>query len=372
VYLQDGSDELGCGNQDDESTTSRVTIAPPVSHCELDQWRCDDGTCIAAHAVCDGFPDCPTNQDDEKNCHDIAGGGCPQNTTRCGESRACVLQSKWCDKSYDCPNKADEKECPIDSTQMKCNSGNFACNDGVCLPLFKKCDGKNDCLNYEDENQEECRNHETVYQAQGIAVSHIDSTWFEVEWFLPKFPSSKKLKFITEVCEVESRHCWNGTEVAATSYKVESDEAAHHVISPYKMYTVTVYAKDGQKVFPPAFYINVTTTEAESSAPYGLEVRQNTTEDLIISWKKPHTPNGKISVYKVYFSPPTPPATIESDKETLIISNKQSDPVFLPGINYTFWVTAENGFGEGMSSELKSHVYNGEVALIKGFKLEGT
>ncbi|ODM90412.1 Receptor-type tyrosine-protein phosphatase delta, partial [Orchesella cincta] len=75
--------------------------------------------------------------------------------------------------------------------------------------------------------------------------------------------------------------------------------------------------------------------------------------------------------YKVYFSPPEQPAIIDSDKESLVISNKQSDPVFLPGVNYTFFVTAVNGFGEGQRSETIYYVYGGEVALIKSFKLEG-
>ncbi|CAL8091762.1 unnamed protein product [Orchesella dallaii] len=363
----DGSDELGCKNQDDQGTT--VTISPPTSHCELDHWRCDDGTCIAAHAVCDGFPDCH-GQEDEASCHNSTTGDCPKNNIRCGESRACVLRTKWCDKKYDCPNKADETDCEIKTFSAECNSGSLACSDGGCVPLYQKCDGTNDCPNGEDEPEEECRHHEPVYQAQGITASHVDATWFEVEWYLPKSPALKNLRFVTEVCEVESAGCWNGTEIADMSYKIMSNETAHHIISPYKMYTVTVFVKNGEKVYPPAVYINVTTTEAASTAPFNLEVRQNTTEDLIISWKKPHTPNGKIILYKVYFSPPVPPANIDSDKETLVISNKQSDPVFLPGVNYTFWVTAENGFGEGERSEVKNYVYNGEVALLKSFKID--
>ncbi|ODM93787.1 Sortilin-related receptor [Orchesella cincta] len=364
---QDGSDEK-CTQDDSTTTATNVTIAPPLFKCQVDQWRCDDGACIAAHAVCDGFPDC-LRSEDESFCHNTTSGGCPQNFKRCGDSRACVQAEKFCDKIFNCPNRYDEMDCKVHPIAVKCNSGQFACIDGSCIPLWQKCDKTETCVNGEDELEEECRHFEPVYQAQDIAVSHVDSTWFEVEWFLPKFPSSKKLNFVAEVCEVESSHCWNGTETAKTSYIVKSD--VNHVISPYMMYSVTVFVKDEHKVYPPAVYVNVTTTEGMSTAPYGLEVHQNATEDLILSWKRPHTPNGKINGYKVYFSPPEQPAIIDSDKESLVISNKQSDPVFLPGVNYTFFVTAMNGFGEGQRSETIYYVYGGEVALIKSFKLEG-
>lgn len=136
---QDGTDELGCQSDPDKPTNA--TLAPPVVRCETDHWRCDDGSCIASYSVCDGFPDC-SKAEDEQNCHNIAGGGCPPAMRRCGDSRACIPDAKWCDGRADCPNKVDEQNCGIVPVDPKCNSGSFKCDDQQCMPLVKLCNGK--------------------------------------------------------------------------------------------------------------------------------------------------------------------------------------------------------------------------------------
>lgn len=354
-------DESTEGDHDDEKA-----VTPETAKCEMDQWRCNDGNCIASYAVCDGFPDC-TGKEDESSCHNDTFGGCPEAMHKCGPSRVCIPREKWCDKKFDCPNRADEADCgPI--KPMECNSGQMKCADD-CVPLFKQCNGKKECVDGSDEKDEICSRpgYQRVHQVEGISFPETDSTWFEMDWWLPATPSGKRLQFIPEICEVESTHCWNMTAVNTRQVRVEDG------LHPFKTYSVTVYVKDPtvDKVFPPYVYTNVTTEEDISTAPFGLSVSQNSTEDLIIKWKRPHTPNGRLKGYKVYFQPPLPPASIDADKETLIISNKQSNPNFLAQEQYQFWVTAINGRGEGKASEVFNYTYDGEVAFMSEMNVKG-
>lgn len=227
-----------------------------------------------------------------------------------------------------------------------------------------------DCLDLTDEDPNICKKYSApVYQVDGISLSEVDATWFEVDWWLSPLPKGKQFNFIASRCEVDAQHCLNFT-TTLRKYKFEG-------LSPYHKYTVTVYVSQvgdahNSKVYPPYKYLEVLTEQAEASAPLSLVVKQNTTDNLILTWKRPHTPNGKITSYKVYFQPPVSGKGVDVwDAEELVISNKQSNPLFVPGVNYTFWVTAVNGYGEGNSSEKIMWTYNGEVALISELSYKG-
>ena len=42
------------------------------------------------------------------------------------------------------------------TTHKPCKESEFQCNNGQCIPSTWGCDGEEDCINGEDEQQEEC------------------------------------------------------------------------------------------------------------------------------------------------------------------------------------------------------------------------
>jgi hypothetical protein len=56
-----------------------------------------------------------------------------------------------CDGTVQCPDQSDEQNC-----QRKCQSTDHICGDGTCLPQYQICNGKVDCLDGSDENQDTC------------------------------------------------------------------------------------------------------------------------------------------------------------------------------------------------------------------------
>lgn len=54
----DGSDERGCGKDENSTTVAQPTEAPRPQKCGQHEFRCDTGVCISRRYVCDGFADC--------------------------------------------------------------------------------------------------------------------------------------------------------------------------------------------------------------------------------------------------------------------------------------------------------------------------
>jgi hypothetical protein len=73
-----------------------------------------------------------------------------------------------------------------------------------------------------------------------------------------------------------------------------------------------------------------------------MTVSQPDVSQLCITWSKPLTPNGIVLDYRVYFTPPVPPVSFVSSTESKCITNKQPNPSFVAGTNYSFWVSYIN------------------------------
>lgn len=142
--------------------------------CESHQYRCASGQCVSEGLRCDGYPDC-SDHSDEEDC--VRPPRCPAQL-RCPNSHEC-LQREWlCDGEDDCQDGSDEKVKPREKRKAwtmgmshflftlnvshlyqnceippaKCRNYQWQCGDsGQCIPVFWRCDGREDCLNGADE-----------------------------------------------------------------------------------------------------------------------------------------------------------------------------------------------------------------------------
>ncbi|XP_033629412.1 low-density lipoprotein receptor-related protein 2-like isoform X2 [Asterias rubens] len=107
--------------------------------CKPEQ-QCDDGTCLHLHLICDGFNDCPNNED-ERNCS-----SCSRFVFECEDGSGCVPWPDQCDQVDDCADGSDEENCG-----NTCDEDSFHCADGSCIPQRWVCDTNTECPDGSDE-----------------------------------------------------------------------------------------------------------------------------------------------------------------------------------------------------------------------------
>ena len=258
-------------------------------------------------------------------------------------SMVCIPTINVCDGIAHCPNGMDEKiMCtPSNSTfQSNCNDGQFECGDGECHPLYQLCDGKINCVDGFDEEEKRCTGFQRIFQVAGIYIDQeedIGGDQVFMEWWVDGSIKSK-LEFLPSWCITGTAQCSNKTEwTRDRKYLVEN-------LKPYTNYNVTVYVRElsgNDHVYSPAVYKTFTTAESGSSPPRNVTVDQPDTQTLCVHWDKPIFPNGKITSYKIYRSPPIPPLIFHSKgtQQKYCFTSTLTDHLFYPGTNYSFWVS---------------------------------
>ncbi|XP_046815781.1 sortilin-related receptor-like isoform X1 [Vespa crabro] len=360
----DDSDEMGCGDIDPTSevpeTTEQVRICRPY------QFQCLNGDCIENAWVCDGSNDCLSGED-ELNCNVVY---CGEDQFMCRRDGSCIPLSNICNDVEECPDGSDELGChpnqhPSPAATPSCYVGLFPCDETRCFPLTSYCDDKPDCLDGFDELHCD-KNNSRVYQVlvMGVDERLINATSLFLFWM--PIPNNVSLEFLPSIARIESDAKWTNA-----STWIEDTEYLFSGLQPYTRYNLTVYVKlKGQStVFPPAKYLRVMTGEGIPSEPWNVTITQKNGTRVEVSWRSPLHPNGPITGYDGFISPPTPPLRFSWQKTSGII-----DTVFEAHQNYSFWVIAKNREHESNASQVVVLTFDGAANIddIEGLRVTET
>ena len=168
-------------------------------------------------------------------------------------------------------------------------------------------------------------------------------------------PNNITFEFLPSIALAEPNAAWTNA-----SRWIEDTEYQFTQLAPYTRYNVTVYVKiKGQPtVFPPAKYLPVMTGEYTPSEPWMVEAKQKNGTRIEVSWQPPHVPNGLITGYDVFMTPPIPPMTVHTQKTSVII-----DTAFEAAKNYSFWVVAKNKEYASGSSNVQTITFDGSANI---------
>ena len=101
------------------------------------------------------YSDC-VDGEDEIDCGDRTVDNrtevCKADEFACLEHHFCVHSSWTCDGDRDCPDGSDESQ-EVCKDGVECESDEFRCGDGKCIPEYLYCDGAENCEDLSDEKK---------------------------------------------------------------------------------------------------------------------------------------------------------------------------------------------------------------------------
>ncbi|XP_048483491.1 sortilin-related receptor isoform X4 [Plutella xylostella] len=348
----DNSDERGCGLVYDTAPDKPADPARQPQ-CGKNQFTCEPGVCIPLTWVCDMTEDC-NGGEDERGCSRADGNPtyqCGPDETPCGDGRGCVADKNVCDGVPQCMDHSDEAHCEGHKSTSDCQSDSFVCDDGTrCVSPVLVCNGHQDC--YDGTDELNCSSSDTsskrIYQflSLGVDQSSINSTSFLASCWMAQ-QKQVTYSFLPSIARVDDGHWRNITWTNDSVYRFTG-------LEPYTNYNVTFYIRDSKsnKTYPSLKYVNTTTGEGVPLPPTRLTVHQLTGRRVNVLWD-PAPARGVVRYYTLHSAPPLPPVETVTTETNITVAG-----YFVPGTNYSFWVTATNGAFTSESSAIATITFD--------------
>ncbi|XP_041972125.1 Down syndrome cell adhesion molecule-like protein Dscam2 [Aricia agestis] len=188
-----------------------------------------------------------------------------------------------------------------------------------------------------------------------VECGGVTSTSLRVSWQpIPPHKQAGALIGYSVLYAAQGRP-WVNTSSLVTELRLQG-------LLKYTNYTVKVAGYSNYGVGPFSFPIVCSTLQDVPDAPAEIKLLSQSTSTLLVSWKKPSQPNGRLLHYTVYCkatagndSPQIHRVDAEPDKEPYDETQNLVLKGLYEGRQYDVWVTASTAVGEGPESR---HVTN--------------
>ncbi|CAG4944890.1 unnamed protein product, partial [Parnassius apollo] len=188
-----------------------------------------------------------------------------------------------------------------------------------------------------------------------VECSGVTSTALRISWQpIPPHRQAGALIGYTVLYAAQARHWQNATSLV-TELRLQG-------LHKYTNYTVKVAGFSNYGTGPFSFPIVCATLQDVPDTPAEIKLLSQSSNTLLVSWKKPKHPNGRLLHYTVYCKPTASndgPQVIRVDAEETIDVYEKTQTLELKalyeGRQYDVWVTASTAVGEGPESK---HVTN--------------
>ncbi|XP_049880957.1 Down syndrome cell adhesion molecule-like protein Dscam2 [Pectinophora gossypiella] len=183
-----------------------------------------------------------------------------------------------------------------------------------------------------------------------VECGGVTSTALRVSWQpIPPHKQAGALIGYTVLFAAQGRHWQNATSLV-TELRLQG-------LLKYTNYTIKVAGFSNYGSGPFSFPIVCSTMQDVPEAPAEIKLLSQSSHSLLVSWKKPRQPNGRLLHYTVYCKPTASndgPQTIRVEAPSNTEAYERTQTIELKGLDmgqqYDVWVTASTAVGEGPES----------------------
>ncbi|XP_028035363.1 Down syndrome cell adhesion molecule-like protein Dscam2 [Bombyx mandarina] len=180
-----------------------------------------------------------------------------------------------------------------------------------------------------------------------VECGGVTSTALRVSWQpIPPHKQAGALIGYIVLYAVQGRHWLNSTSLV-TELRLQG-------LLKYTNYSIKVAGFSNYGLGPFSFPIICSTLQDVPDAPAEIKLLSQSSATLLVSWKKPKQPNGRLLYYTVYCKATASndgPQQIRVDAQTNSEAYEKSQTLELKGLvegrQYDVWVTASTAAGEG-------------------------
>ncbi|XP_072946395.1 cell adhesion molecule Dscam2-like [Epargyreus clarus] len=184
-----------------------------------------------------------------------------------------------------------------------------------------------------------------------VECGGVTSTALRVSWQpIPPHKQAGALIGYTVLYAAQGRQ-WQNATSPVTELRLQG-------LHKYANYTVKVAGFSNYGTGPYSFPIVCSTLQDVPDAPAEIKLLSQSSAVLLVSWKKPKQPNGRLLHYTVYCKPTSSndgPQVFRADTEPNSDAYERTQTMELKGLyegrQYDVWVTASTAVGEGPESK---------------------